>query len=84
MKERPSRLEKGVSLFLFWMFLLTRYSLATPRLYTTSYANNSVYAPFRMERGVESTTFPTEQTTRLLVNQSTRQLYLITILNCEL
>ena len=26
----------------------------------------------------------TEQITRLLVNQSTRQLYLITILNCEL
>ena len=44
-KERPSRLEKGVPLFLVLLFQLTRHSLATPRLYTILYANNSVYSP---------------------------------------
>ena len=50
-RKRPLRLEKGVSLFLFWMFLLARCYLITPRLYTTLYANDSVYSPLHSERG---------------------------------
>ncbi|QUB42012.1 hypothetical protein [Prevotella veroralis] len=34
-KKRPLRLEKGVSLFLFWMFLLMRCYLVTLKLYYT-------------------------------------------------
>ena len=50
-KKRPLQNEEDVPLFLVLLFQLTWHCLATPRLYTPSYANDSVYAPLHSERG---------------------------------
>nr|WP_314518820.1 LacI family transcriptional regulator [uncultured Prevotella sp.] len=44
-KKRPSRLEKGVPLFLVLLFQLTRYYLATLKLYDTSIPAKPYFKP---------------------------------------